>query len=603
MTVLETVTVLLVVGPLLVGAVVAGCAVTGVGRRWADPVAITLAAAETVAAAWLASAVGDTTQVVWQGGWTPVKGEPLGVALVVDRPAALLVCLVGVLTVAALSYSWHFLADTGASYVVLVIVFLGACAGFVLAGDVFDAFVWFELMGVTAYALTGMRIEEHRSVHGALSFGIVNTVGASLSLSGVALLYARTGELNLAAIGRSLRSSPPDHLVIISCALLLTGVLVKMALVPFHFWTADAEAVAPTPVCVLLSGAMVTVGAFAVARWWWVVFDGSVPAPAIRHALIGFGAVTAVVGALMCATQRHLKRLLAYSTVAHSGVIACGIGLLSGPGLAAAGLYAVGHACTKGALFLVTGLLLNRFETLDEHELYARGKGMRVAAGAFLVGGLALAGFPLLGTWAGKATFSTAFADAHQEWLELVVILVSALTGGSVLRAGLRIFVGLGEVPDPGPDTHEEPEGDRPPRRDALRVLLPPVLLLLVGLALAVAPGVADTAATSAATVADPARYADAVLHGTHVAQPAVAAGSLWSWSTVGLGLLAALLATGFALSSLWPARRPGLVVAGLRPVRSAMRGLHLVHRAHVGDYVSWVLVGFTVLGVTLLLS
>jgi multicomponent Na+:H+ antiporter subunit D len=603
MSTLEDVVVMLVVGPLLVGALVAGGAVTRVGRRLADPVVLLAAVVVTVAAGWTAGVVGDGTRVVWPGGWTPVHGEPVGVALVVDRPAALLVCLVGLLTVAALTYSWHFLTDTGTPYVVLVVVFLGSCAGFALAGDVFDAFVWFELMGVTAYALTGMRIEEHRSVHGALTFGIVNTVGASLSLSGVALLYARTGELNLAAIGRTLRGSPPDHLVVVSCALLLTGVLVKMALVPFHFWTADAEAVAPTPVCVLLSGAMVTVGAFAVARWWWVVFDGSVPEPAIRHALVGFGAVTAVVGAVMCASQRHLKRLLAYSTVAHSGVIACGIGLLSGPGIAAAGLYAVGHACTKGALFLVTGLLLNRFETLDEHELYRRGRGMWVAGTTFVVGGLALAGLPPFGTWAGKAAFSTALADAHVEWLEVVLLLVSALTGGSVLRAGLRIFAGLGEEPDPGPATHEEPEGDRPPRRDVLRVLMPPVVLLAVGTWLALGPGVTATAADAGETVVSPAGYAAAVLHGARVATPAVPAEPLWSVTTVVLGLVGAGLATGFALASLWPARMPGAVSTARRPWHATQRTLHVVHRAHVGDYVSWVLVGFAVLGATLLLS
>jgi multicomponent Na+:H+ antiporter subunit D len=603
MNAVQTVVVLLVVGPLLVGAVVAGGAVTRVGRRLADPVVLLAAMAVTAAAGWTVNSVGGDTRVVWPGGWKPVHGEPIGVALVVDRPAALVVCLVGLLTVAALTYSWHFLPDTGTPYVVLVVVFLGACAGFALAGDVFDAFVWFELMGVTAYALTGMRIEEHRSVHGALSFGIVNTVGASLSLSGVALLYARTGELNLAAIGRTLRASPPDHLVVVSCALLLTGVLVKMALVPFHFWTADAEAVAPTPVCVLLSGAMITVGAFAVARWWWVVFDGSVPESAIRHALIGFGAVTAVVGAVMCASQRHLKRLLAYSTVAHSGVIACGIGLLSGPGLAAAGLYAAGHACTKGALFLVTGVLLNRFETLDEHELYRRGQGMWVAGATFVVGGLALAGLPPLGTWSGKAAFSTALGDAHLEWLELVLLLVSALTGGSVLRAGLRIFVGLGEEPDAGPDTHEEPEDDRPPRRDLLRVLLPPVVLLLVGVWLAVGPGVASTAASAGATVADQGRYTAAVLHGVQSAAPAVSAQPLWSVTTVALGLFGAALATGFALASLWPGRVPGAFSVVRRPWRRSQHALHVVHRAHVGDYVSWVLVGFAVLGAVLLLS
>lgn len=600
---MNTLATMLVVGPLLAGAVIAGVSVTGVGRRLADPVALVVALAVTVGALVLLRETGDRTRVAWQGGWEPVHGRPLGVALVADRSALLMVCLVGLLTLAALTYSWHFLADTGASYVVLVMVFLAACSGFVLAGDVFDAFVWFELMGVAAYALTGMRIEEHRSVHGALSFGIVNTVGASLSLSGIALLYARTGELNLAAMGEALRAGPHDDLVLVSCALLLTGVLVKMALVPFHFWTADAEAVAPTPVCVLLSGAMITVGAFAVARWWWVVFDGAVPASSMRHALIGLGAVTAVVGAVMCASQRHLKRLLAYSTVAHSGVIACGIGLLTGPGLAAAGLYAVGQACAKGSLFLVTGILLNRFETLDEHELHRRGRDMPIAGATFLVGGLALAGFPGLGTWAGKAAFGTAFADAHTEWLEVVVGLVSVLTAGAVLRAGMRVFLGLGDVPDPGPDTHEEPEGDLPPARDAWRVLVPPIVLLVVPTALALSSVAPTGAAEAGAWLTDRTAYVDAVLHGATGAHPAVGAEPFWNPPAVALALLAAVLAIGFAAAGLWPSRRPDAVAAVMSPVRRAVQGLLVLHRAHVGDYVSWVLVGFTVLGATLLLG
>ena len=595
--------VMLVVAPLLGGALIAGASVTAWGRRLADPAALAVAVAVTALAGLLVVHVGDTTRVAWQGGWEPVHGQPIGVALVADRPTLLLVFLAGVLTVMSLTWSWHFLTDTGAAYVVLVLLFLGASAGFVLAGDVFDAFVWFELLGVTAYALTGMRVEEHRSVHGALSFAIVNTVGAALSLSGIALLYARTGQLNLAAIGQTLRASPADHLVIISCTLLLTGVLVKMALVPFHFWTADAEAVAPTPVCVLLSGAMIAVGAFAVARWWWVVFDGAVPATAFRHALIGFGAVTAVVGALMCAVQRHLKRLLAYSTVAHSGVIACGIGLLSGGGLAAAGLYAFGHACAKGALFLVTGTLLNRFQTLDEHELYRRGRGMWVAGATFLVGALSLAGLPPLGTWVGKAAYSGALADAHAEWLEVLLVLVSALTGGAVLRAGLRIFVGLGDRPDPGPDTHEEPEGDMPPRRDALRVLAPPIVLLALAAAVALWPGTAGVAGRAGATVTDTTGYVDAVLHGAEVTTPAVGAEPLWHASSVGLGVLAVALAGVFAIAGLWPSRRPRALGVLYRPVGMVMRGLHEIHRAHVGDYVSWMLVGFTVLGATLLLT
>jgi len=576
---------------------------TDKARFVGEPVAVVVAVLVTVGAAASAVGTGAGAQVVWLGGWSSVRGRPIGIALVADRPALLLLCLVGVLTLVALIWSWHFRADTGASYVVLVVVFLGSCSGFVLTGDVFDAFVWFELMGVAAYALTGMRVEEPRSVHGALSFGIVNTVGASLSLTGIAVLYARTGELNLASMGEALRRSPADDLVVVACALLLTGVLVKMALVPFHFWTADAEAVAPTPVCVLLSGAMITVAAFAVARWWWVVFSGVVPDDGIRHALVGIGAATGLVGAVMCACQRHLKRLLAYSTVAHSGIIACGIGLLSGPGLAAAGLYAVGHACTKGALFLVTGELLGRHETLDEHELYRRGRRMRVGGATFLVGALALAGFPAVGTWAGKAVFTDALGQSRVVWLELVLVLVSALTGGSVLRAGLRIFLGLGDPPDPGPPTHEEPEGDRPSRRHATRVVVPPVVLLALPSALAVVPGVAAATYRAAARVTDTVGYTRAVLHASPGGIGRVPTEGLWHVSTIVPGIVAVLIALGFAAFELWPSRRPRPLRWLVHPVGTGVRLLHAVHRAHVGDYVSWVLVGFTVLGVTMLLS
>jgi multicomponent Na+:H+ antiporter subunit D len=348
---------------------------------------------------------------------------------------------------------------------------------------------------------------------------------------------------------------------------------------------------------------MVTVGAFAVARWWWVVFAGAVPDAAIRHALLGLGVVTALLGAVMCASQRHLKRLLAYSTVAHSGIIACGLGLLSGPGLAAAGLYAAGHACTKGALFLVTGELLARYETLDEHELHRRGRGLRGAGVTFLVGALALAGLPPLGTWSGKAAFSQALREGHAEWLEAVLVLVSALTGGAVLRAGLGIFLGLGEPPDPKPDTHEQPEGDPQAGRHALRVRLPPAALLVVGVVLAVVPGIAAPAGRAGAALADTAGYRRAVLHGVPTQAPQVPLEPWWHLSTVAPGILAVVLAAGFAAAELWPSRRPRAVGALLGPVRTGVRALHAVHRAHVGDYVSWVLVGFAVLGATLLLS
>ncbi|MGO4428880.1 proton-conducting transporter membrane subunit, partial [Streptomyces sp. MCAF7] len=170
-----------------------------------------------------------------------------------------------------------------------------------------------------AYALTGYRVEEARAVQGGLVFGVVNSLGGYAMLSGIALLYARTGELGLAQIGRALdahSAGGPDALVIVAFVLVATGLLVKAAAVPFHFWLADAHAVAPTPVCMLLSGVMVELGVYGTARVYWTVFAGSggIPAPDAHRALLTLGVLTAVLGSVMCWQQRHLKRMLAYST-------------------------------------------------------------------------------------------------------------------------------------------------------------------------------------------------------------------------------------------------------------------------------------------------
>src|SRR5919202_4487699 len=109
--------------------------------------------------------------------------------------------------------------------------------GFALAGDLFNAFVYFELMSVVAYALTGYRIDEAKAVQGALTFGVINSLGAYALLMGIGLLYARTGELAMMKIGRGLdQHGGPDALVLAAFVLVVTGLLVKAAAVPFHFW-------------------------------------------------------------------------------------------------------------------------------------------------------------------------------------------------------------------------------------------------------------------------------------------------------------------------------------------------------------------------------
>src|SRR4051812_6463786 len=143
-----------------------------------------------------------------------------------------------------------------------MLLFLAGAMGFSLTGDLFNLFVFFELVSVSAYALTAYDIEERGPLTGTLNFAVTNSVGAFFILTGLALVYARTGALNMAQIGESLASSPAgaDSLVVGAFTLMCVGFFCKAAVVPFHFWLADAYSVAPTPVCLLLSAVMSELG-------------------------------------------------------------------------------------------------------------------------------------------------------------------------------------------------------------------------------------------------------------------------------------------------------------------------------------------------------
>ena len=157
-----------------------------------------------------------------------------------------------------------------------MLVFLAGIVGFCLSGDLFNMFVFYELFSVAAYALAGYRTTDPGSVRGALNFAITNSVGAILVLGGIALLYGRTGALQPGQLGRP-SPRPADRLVIVAFLLLMVGFFVKAAVVPFHFWLADAYALAPTVVGVLFAGVVSELGLYAVVRVYWTVFSAPWP--------------------------------------------------------------------------------------------------------------------------------------------------------------------------------------------------------------------------------------------------------------------------------------------------------------------------------------
>lgn len=578
-------------------------------RRVADTVAILTALSVTLVCAWLVRVSSAHTVVYWFGGWAPRGLAAIGISFVIDPLGAAMAGFCACLVTVALIYSWEYFDAIRTYFHALMLIFLAAMAGFCLTGDLFNLFVFFELMSVVAYALTGYKVEEKQALAGAMNFAVTNSVGGFSVLIGIALLYGRTGALNMAQVGLTLAQHQPDRLVILALTLLLSGFFIKAAVVPFHFWLADAHAVAPTPVCVLFSGVMIELGLYGAFRVYWTVFPPVLGAEesGMRLVLMACGALTAVVGAVMCFSQRHIKRLLAFSSISHVGMMLLGAACFNAKGIAGTALYLLGHGCVKGALFLCSGILLHRLGSVDQVDLFGRGRKFVVLGSAFTLCGLGLAGFPPFGTYLGKQMIEEGGKTAGQHWLPWVLLFASACTGGAVLRVAGMVFLGLGNKSgkEQGAPTAEPEEQETRKAHGKVPVVMlsAAVFLTLAPIASAFAGGALTEPIQAAAErfVAQRA-YERTVLLGENSGPLPPAEPTRPSTEGFLFGFGAAGGAIALALLSLFNERLPNIVqqIRGvtLRPLVCALRQLHT---GHIGDLIVWLVIGVVLIGLGLL--
>ena len=434
------------------------------------------------------------------GGWP----APIGITLVADLFAAIMLAVSAAMVLAVLVYSIGSprTADHALFFhPVYLILAAGVSASF-LAGDLFNLFVAFEVMLSASYVLITLGGGRDQ-IRSGMTYVVISLVASTLFVTAVGLVYAATGTVNLADLAERLDAVPDA--VRTSLGLLLLVVFgVKAAIFPLFFWLPDSYPTAPTPVTAIFAGLLTKVGVYAIVRTQTLLFP--IDGPSLL--LLAIAGATMLVGVLGAIAQNDVKRILSFHIVSQIGYMVMGLGLFTVAGIAGAIFYIVHHIVVKTSLFLVGGLVENATGTGALNRLGGLVRRAPLIAVLFAVPALSLAGLPPFSGFVAKVALVQAGLAVDRYVVVAVSLAVSLLTLFSMTKIWAGVFWGA---------PHEDPplaaaRGDR--RLSAPRLMAAPtVALVLFSLGIAAAAGpVYDLSRQAAVGLAQPGPYIDAVL-------------------------------------------------------------------------------------------
>ncbi|MBN2042215.1 MAG: cation:proton antiporter [Candidatus Aenigmarchaeota archaeon] len=373
------------------------------------------------------------TMVFAFSGWNP----PFGIVWVLDGLGLFMALLItGIMSLTAI-YSVKYIKKRKHRYYTLLCLLTIGLLGISLTGDIFNMYVFFELMSVSSYALVAFLLNKE-STEAAFKYLVVGSLSSSFLLLGIAMLYGLAGTLNMADLATKVYGGPAFLVVL---GLILGGLSLKSAIVPFHFWLPDVHPAAPSPVSALLSSVIVGSGVYMMIRVIFTVF-GIV---SVFWMLILLGLVTMILGGLMALIQKDAKRLIAYSTVSQIGYIFVAIGIGTSLGVTAGLFHLLNNILLKSLLFMSFGIVLWHTGTRDMNRLGGIGKQMPWVAFCFGVGALGTAGVPPLNGFASKWLIYMATWQVSPV-ITAIAIIVSAITMAYYIKVFSCIFMGHSNI-------------------------------------------------------------------------------------------------------------------------------------------------------------
>lgn len=516
------------------------------------------------------------------GGWSPVDGAALGIALAADPfglTFALVTAVIGTLLLVYIQSELGRLGRRELGFLLcLVPLLLAAIIGTALTADMMNAFVWFEVAALSSYGLTGFFLSRPPALEAAFKTLVLTSIAGFLVFVGAAVLYADHGALNVGQLHRAL----VDHVSVadlLALALLIAGFATKAGIMPFHGWLPDAHTAPHGAVSALFSALMYEIGIIVIARLVLQIFP-AVDAHRATVLLTVLGAVTAVLGAALTLAQDDLKRLLAWDTVSQMGVLAMGFASTTALGVAGATYHMVNHALFKALLFLCAGTIVHITGKIHLSELGSLGRHRPLLAGCFCLGVAAIAGIPPMNGYASVGLIHQGLQQSG-EWAAFgAAELAQIITVAALSRAAYLAF--FRRRPEPYEHLERLGAGSR-------------ITLMTLGagcVAFGVLPGLVLrwSIAPAAASLLHPQIYADAVLSGSGRLPMLDVGFDYWSPSDLALSL--GTVVVGLALAAIYLRLREPAPV----------RWLRAVHTGSVNDYTGLQAAGIVICAVVLMI-
>jgi multicomponent Na+:H+ antiporter subunit D len=379
------------------------------------------------------------------GGWEAVNRIPVGIYMLLDPFSGFMLCIINTIAFLSSTYSVNYMTRyTGENYFYTLLgIMVAGLNGVVLAGDLFNLYVFLEITVIASYALVAFGTEKEE-LEASFKYQVLGGIATTLILFSIGMIYWYAKTLNMMDITRILRESNGNKLVQFCQLVLIAGFGLKAAIMPFHGWLPDAHSSAPSPISAMLSGVVIkAAGLYVIFRLFFNMFNLDYE---ISILITAIGTLSMVVGVFLAIGQWDLKRLLAYHSISQMGYVIIGVGMgmiiLSKNGnvtvasLAITGglFHLVNHAVFKGLLFLNAGAIEFRLGTRDLHKMGGLAEKMPLTATTSLSASMAISGIPPFNGFFSKLIIIVAAVQGKFYALAALAVLVSIITLASFMK-------------------------------------------------------------------------------------------------------------------------------------------------------------------------